>query len=130
MAPRSAAAVVAALVLVVGVIVGLWPHSIPLDYQPADGSAAMSCGSAFAGDSSAAEEAELGRHIRQVFEGGDLTASAEQYQAQCSDAMSTARVAAWVLIGGGVLALLFLSLIGQGKADEAEPAEGAAPPAV
>lgn len=109
MSARAAGTVIAGLVFVVALVVGFWPHTIPLDYTAPDGTETVSCGSAFAADPQGAEDAALGRHIRGAL-GGELTASSQEYEARCADGLRAPRIIALVLAGGGLLAGVFLLL--------------------
>jgi len=105
---KAAVGVLALVVAVVGLIVGLVPHSIPVagDVQQSS----LSCGSAFAPKdvTSDATLLESEQAIGQAISGYGQPTTASAYVAQCSDAVSTPRVIALVLLGLGALAGLFL----------------------
>jgi hypothetical protein len=96
--------VIAGLVLLAGVVFGLMPAS----------AGGVSCGSAFAADSSSAQQADsLSQYRSNLQKAMNPLMSDSQSQslaAQCSSAVGTRRAVTWPLIGVGVLGLLFLGL--------------------
>jgi hypothetical protein len=95
MSTRGAAAVIVGLVLAIGLIFGLVPHSVPAEFG------AVSCGSAFNPDKLSVSGANIV---------AAMSGSATDFDQQCSDALSTPRLIALGLIGVGALTLLFVGL--------------------
>lgn len=100
MSTRGALAVVAAIVLAAGVLLALLPVSV------ADG---VGCGSAISPEPNAAMAAEFGASLEDAFAGGTGDADGG-FQALCEDRVTAQRLAAFPLVGIGVLALVFLAL--------------------
>lgn len=85
------------------------PHHVPLDFHSGDSNTSVSCGSAFAPDHSGFLAANFGSDISAAYAGKGVDAGVD-YAARCSDALQTPRIAAWLLVGAGILAGLFLLL--------------------
>jgi len=91
MSPRRAAVVLAGLVFLVGVLLGLLPHSV----------GDVGCGSPWS-PSVAPNGADL----------GSLTAGiTTDYTSQCASTLSMPRVFSWVLVGVGGAGLVFVGLM-------------------
>lgn len=110
---RRALAVLAAVVLVVAVAVGLWPHSIPLGFEAGeDRSTTMSCGSALSPDTDEARLTAAQSGLTAAISGDDVAVTEQELVAQCGDAVATPRLISLGLGGVAVLTLLFLALTG------------------
>lgn len=107
---RKAAGSLAAVVLIIAVMVGFWPHSIQRGFVDTSGETTVSCGSAFSPDDSEAKSASLGRELRTAITGDALSPSEQEYAAQCDDKLTTARMIALILGGLAALVLLFLTI--------------------
>lgn len=104
---RSASAVLAGLVLLVGVILGF--SISPTTSDPVLGT--IHCGSPFHSSTDAAS-ADLGAGLAGV---------AVDHESECSSALTGPRIAAWSLIGLGGLGLLFFLLTMKGIPPVQEP---------
>jgi hypothetical protein len=100
MSSRGAAAVLAGLVLLVGVLLGFGYHATTPGPTYENGKPVI-CGSAFLPDHTDAAASDLV---------GQATGTGTGYQAACSDALSTPKIAAFGMVGVSVLALLFCGL--------------------
>lgn len=107
MSNRLAATIVAMVVLGVGLAVGFWPHSVPNNTLYSSMGDTISCGSAFA-KSGEVTGADAGAAYANAQSGG--AAPLTDFQGACEDAVSGPRTAAWVLVGVGGVAMLFLIL--------------------
>ena len=99
MSNRKALAVVLLCVALLGLAVGLWPHSLPAafgDGQP--------CGSAFMPDTRDAYVSDLAAEMR-----GEVSTDV----AACDAELSSARTLALVLVGGAALGGLGVALTRQ-----------------
>ncbi|MGY1830157.1 hypothetical protein ACI8AA_06960 [Geodermatophilus sp. SYSU D01180] len=101
MSNRAAAAVIAGIVLVIGIILAFVPISVS--------SGEVGCGSALSSDTSTASAAEFGDAIADAYRGGDGSDDGA-YVALCDDRVFTQRLLAFPVVIVGALALLFLGL--------------------
>lgn len=107
MKPTHAAAVIAGLVLLVGLILGVTPVS----------AGTVHCGSAFGGVDAQA----VGVEDAVASYGQALGEPAPQtsYADQCSSAVSSRRAVTWPLLGVSAVGLLFVGLVGAGRREAA-----------
>ena len=118
MQPRRAVAVIAALVLGLGVLLSVVPVSIP------GGGIDVDCGSVFSPSISEA----LDREIEETFSGGPVLSGGD-YLDRCDERLSGQSAIVWPLVGLGGLALVYLFLTTQHTTrwDAPEPANDETP---
>jgi hypothetical protein len=115
MSNRKALAVLAGIILALGVILALVPTSVS--------SGEVSCGSALAPDSGTTSDASLAEFkdaIGDAYRGGDGTDNGG-YVALCEDRVSTQRFIAFPIAGVGALVLAFLLLTASSQVQAQEP---------